>query len=62
MSSKELMAAMGMKDRVHFREGVLRPSLRVKVVEMTQPDKPKSNKQPYRLTPLRKKLRSEFEK
>jgi ATP-dependent DNA helicase RecG len=52
MSATELMEAMGLKDRVHFRKGILNPALEERVVEMTQPDKPRSSKQQYRLTPL----------
>jgi ATP-dependent DNA helicase RecG len=59
MSAGELLAAMGMKDREHFRAGVLRPALQAKVVEMTEPDKPNSSKQRYRLTPTGKALCTE---
>jgi ATP-dependent DNA helicase RecG len=58
MSSSDLMAAMSLKDRVHFREGVMRSALRSGLVEMTQPDKPNSSKQRYRLTPLGQTIRA----
>jgi ATP-dependent DNA helicase RecG len=52
MSRSELMVAMGIKDRAHFGSAYLRPALAAAMVEMTQPDKPKSSKQRYRLTLL----------
>ncbi len=52
MSRGELMAEVGIKDREHFRQAFLQPALEAGFIEMTQPDKPKSSKQRYRLTPL----------
>ncbi len=48
----ELSAALGMRDREHFRQAILPPALRAEVIERTQPDSPKSSKQRYRLTTL----------
>ena len=50
MSAAEVMKAVGIKDRVHFREAYIQPALRSEFVEMTIPDKPTSRLQKYRLT------------
>lgn len=50
VSSQQLMAAMGLKDEKHFRQ----PALAAGVIEMTNPDKPRSSRQRYRLTTLDK--------
>jgi len=52
MSRGELMIAAGIKDRKHFSEAFLQAALDSGLIEMTQPDKPNSSKQRYRLTPL----------
>jgi ATP-dependent DNA helicase RecG len=44
------MAALGLKDRMHFASAYLAPALEAGLVEMTIPDKPRSSKQKYRLT------------
>jgi len=38
-------------DRTKFRNQVIKPLLDQALLEMTTPDKPKSSKQKYRLTP-----------
>lgn len=50
MSRQELMTALGLKDRKHFRDNYLQPALDAGLLEMTIPDKPQSSKQRYRLT------------
>jgi ATP-dependent DNA helicase RecG len=50
MSRSELMVALAIQHRVHFVATYLRPALTCGLVEMTQPDKPKSVNQRYRLT------------
>lgn len=50
-SRRQLQQALGLKDGEHFRKTYLVPSLDAGVVEMTLPDKPRSSKQRYRLTP-----------
>jgi ATP-dependent DNA helicase RecG len=50
-SRAELMSALGLVHREHFRESHLVPDLAVGYLEMTIPDKPKSSRQKYRLTP-----------
>ncbi len=50
-SRVELMEAVGLTHREHFRESYLVPALSLGYLEMTIPDKPKSSRQKYRLTP-----------
>lgn len=50
-SRAELMDAVGLTHREHFREAYLVPALAVGYLEMTIPDKPRSSRQKYRLTP-----------
>ena len=52
MSAQQLMLAMGLKDEKHFRQQYRQPALSAGMIEMTQPDKPRSSKQQYRLTDL----------
>lgn len=50
MSRQTLQHALGLADREHFRKAYLAPALGQKLIEMTQPDKPNSRSQRYRLT------------
>ncbi len=50
MNRQELQEALGLKDRFHFRDSYIIPGLESGVIEMTQPDSPKSPTQRYRLT------------
>jgi hypothetical protein len=43
-------SALGLKGEDHFRKAYLKPALAAQVIEMTQPDKPNSRSQRYRLT------------
>jgi ATP-dependent DNA helicase RecG len=61
MSRRELQVALALKNGEHFRKAYLLPALE-KCIEMTQPDKPKSSKQRYRLTPLGKTIRDAIKK
>ncbi|KPQ22772.1 MAG: putative transcriptional regulator containing an HTH domain and an uncharacterized domain shared wi [Halomonas sp. HL-48] len=47
-----LMQATGRSNRTKFREAVLNPLLDLRLIEMTQPDSPRSPTQKYRLTDL----------
>lgn len=49
-SITELMALAGRANRTKFREAMLNPLLEAGLVEMTQPDSPRSPTQKYRLT------------
>jgi predicted HTH transcriptional regulator len=50
MSRSQLMQALQLKDRVNFTRIYLEPALVLNLIEMTQPDSPKSPTQKYRLT------------
>ena len=52
MSRQELQEGLALKNDEHFRKAYLLPALGSGLVEMTLPDKPRSSKQRYRLTPL----------
>lgn len=52
MSRQQLLDALGMSHREHFRSAYLKPALDAGVVEMTLPDKPNSSNQRYRRTAL----------
>ena len=51
MTRQSLQEALGLKHRDHFNEIYLTPALETGLIEMTIPDKPRSSKQRYRLTP-----------
>jgi ATP-dependent DNA helicase RecG len=55
MTRQELQSLLGLKDDEHFRKTYLLPALEAGLIEMTIPDKPRSSKQKYRLTPKGKK-------
>ena len=58
MTRRGIQEALGLRHRIHFREAYLLPALRAGLIEMTIPDKPRSSKQRYRLTPAgRERLR-----
>ena len=50
MSRAELMHAVGMKDRVSFSKNYLDAAIAYDLIEMSQPNAPKSPTQKYRLT------------
>ena len=50
MSRIAIMKAIGIKDRVTFTDYYLAPALKLGLVEMTQPNSPRSPTQKYRLT------------
>lgn len=52
MSRVDLMQALNLKDRSYFRKAYLNPALELGLVEMTQPDSPRSPSQTYQLTSL----------
>ena len=51
MGRQGIQDALGLRHRNYFRKAYLHPALRAGLIEMTIPDKPRSNKQRYRLTP-----------
>jgi hypothetical protein len=50
MTREQLMKRLTLKDTRSFRKRYLLPALSAGFIEMTQPDRPKSPKQKYRLT------------
>jgi len=50
MTRGEIMKKLGLKDEKHFREHYQRVAIKLGLIEMTIPDKPRSSKQKYRLT------------
>ena len=58
MSRARLMKAIGIKDRVTFTDYYLSPALKLGLVEMTQPNSPRSPTQKYRLTEKGKSLQA----
>ena len=51
MTRQRLQEVLDLKDDEHFRKSYLLPALQAGLIEMTIPDKPRSSKQRYRLTP-----------
>lgn len=49
---EQLQTAADIKDREHFRKTFLEPLLSTGLLDRTIPDKPRSSKQRYRITPL----------
>ncbi len=62
MSRTELQAQLQLKSQANFRERYLQPALTAGLIEMTIPDKPRSSKQKYRLTPKGRAVLDELEK
>ena len=62
MKRQEIQASLGLKHEDHFREAYLVPSLKLGVIEMTIPDKPRSSKQRYRITLLGEKTLKQYRK
>ena len=50
-TSEQLRKTLNLKHKGHFRTSCLLPALKSGLIEMTIPEKPKSSKQRYRLTP-----------
>ena len=57
MSRRDLQDALGLRNSEHFRKAYLQPAIQDGLVEMTIPEKPRSSKQRYRLTPEGRALR-----
>ena len=58
MTRAEIQKKLGLADEKHFREKYQQPGLKLGVIEMTVPDKPRSPLQKYRLTSAGKRLAS----
>jgi ATP-dependent DNA helicase RecG len=50
MARRDIMSAPGLSDEKHFREHYQQTAIRLGLIEMTIPDKPRSRDQKYRLT------------
>jgi ATP-dependent DNA helicase RecG len=50
MTRQAMQDMLVLADRQHFRKTYLLPALELGMIEMTQPDKPNSRNQRYRLT------------
>lgn len=50
LSTKEVMSAIGLKDKSNFLELYLYPAIRQNLIEPIYPDNPKHPRQKYRLT------------
>jgi len=50
MSREEIQQKLELKDEKHFRENYQQVAVKLGLIEMTIPEKPKSSKQKYRLT------------
>ena len=57
MSRADLQVLAGLKDRMYFKQKFIDPGLKEGIIEMTQPDKPNSRTQKYRLTEKAKSIK-----
>ena len=60
MRRAEIQEALGLRHEDYFREAYLTPALQADCVAMTLPDKPRSSRQKYRLTPKGLALRAKL--
>lgn len=56
MSRRDILHALGLRDRKSLRERYLLPALGDGYVEMTRPDAPNARNQKYRLTALGRQI------
>jgi ATP-dependent DNA helicase RecG len=56
MTRMEIMERLKLKDEKHFREHYQQTGIKLGVIEMAIPDKPRSSKQKYRLTEKGRKI------
>ncbi len=61
MTRGEIQAALGLHDEKHFRESYQQVAVRLGLIEMTIPDKPRSPSQKYRLTDKGRSVLAESE-
>ena len=57
MSRRQILGALGLRDRKSLRQRYLLPALQDGLVEMTRPDAPSAANQQYRLTDLGRHVR-----
>lgn len=53
---QEILGLLGLKSRKHLAQAYLKPALEAGLIEMTQPESPRSPTQKYRLTPQGQQL------
>ena len=56
MTRGEIQKKLGLRDEKHFRENYQQVGVKLSLIEMTIPDKPRSRLQKYRLTDAGKHL------
>lgn len=56
LGRREIQGRLGLSDGKHFREHYQQPSVSLGLVEMTNPDKPRSSRQKHRLTAVGRAL------
>lgn len=59
LGTSELMATLGLKHKPTFRNNYIKPALKAMLIEMTIPNKPNSQFQKYKLTPLGARYRTD---
>ena len=57
MSRREVLEALGLRDRKWLRQAYLGPALKAGLIEMARPETPSARNQRYRLTPAGRHLR-----
>ena len=57
MSGREILEALGLRDRKWLRRAYLGPALQGGLIEMTRPEAPSARNQRYRLTPVGRRVR-----
>ena len=60
MSRMEIQESLGLTDKRNFNISYLLPALKLILIEMTIPDKPKSRNQRYRLTNVGEEIKKEL--
>ena len=62
MTRGEIQEKLGLRDEKHFRENYQQVGVKLSLIEMTIPDKPRSSKQKYRLTDTGERLLESMQK
>ena len=62
MTRREIQEKLGLRDEKHFRENYQQVGVKLSLIEMTIPNKPRSSKQTYRLTDTGKRLLESMQK
>ena len=58
---QSLQNVLGLKNDEHFRKAYLLPEFQARLIEMTNPAKPRSRNQRYRLTPATREFLKQTE-